>query len=169
MNDTTRYLAGIALAFTGAVALAQSPASDQPFYIQAAEGGMAEVAAGKLAQSKGAAATTRDFGAQMVADHTKANTRLQALATSKKVVLPAELNAEHKEMKAKLEALSGAAFDAEYLKGQVADHTQMAALLQKEIDAGTDADAKAFAAETLPTVKMHLGMAQKLVGGHAAH
>src|SRR5580698_5902994 len=42
---------------------------DAKFYRDAAEGGMAEVAMGNLAQQKAQSARVKDFGAQMVRDH----------------------------------------------------------------------------------------------------
>ena len=58
-------------------------AADQSFFNKAAEGGLAEVDAGKLAQSKGASKEVRDFGAMMVADHSKANEKLRGVAARK--------------------------------------------------------------------------------------
>jgi putative membrane protein len=63
--------------------------------------------------------------------------------------------------KAKLEVLSGDSFDKSYIKSQVAAHRQAVALFRKEAASGQDAQAKAFAAATLPTLKSHL---QKIDG-----
>ena len=82
--------------------------ADQSFLNKAAEGGLAEVDAGKLAQSKGASKEVRDFGAMMVADHSKANEKLKGVAARKNVKLPTELNEKHKVMKRELEAASSA-------------------------------------------------------------
>jgi putative membrane protein len=40
--------------------------------------------------------------------------------------------------------------------GQVKAHEETVALFQNEIAAGQDPDAKAFAKETLPTIRSHL-------------
>ena len=136
--------------------------ADQSFLNKAAEGGLAEVDAGKLAQSKGASKEVRDFGAMMVADHSKANEKLKGVAARKNVKLPAELNETHKVMKRELEAASGQAFDAAYIKGQIADHEAVKELLAEEIQSGTDADAKTLAKEMLPTVKSHLSRAREI-------
>ena len=69
------------------VAFAQSN-PDASFYKHAAEGGIAEVDAGRLAQDKGNSQQVKDFGAMMVKDHTAANEKLQALAASKNITLP---------------------------------------------------------------------------------
>lgn len=158
----------LALLMTFAVptlALAEKDRSDNPdasFYKDAAEGGLAEVEAGKLAQQKGTSQAVKDFGAMMVKDHTANNTKLEALAAGKGVTLPKEPGLTHKATKKKLEILSGNTFDKSYIKGQVSGHKKMAELLQKEIDTGKDAQAKAFATETLPTVKAHLKHAEDI-------
>lgn len=153
----------IVLALAGSsLAMAASP--DRAFYLKAAAGGMAEVETGKLAQEKGASEAVKNFGAKMEEDHTAANEKLMALAASKKIKLPKEPDAKHKAIQKNLSAKSGAAFDSAYIKGQIADHKATIALLEREITSGKDAEAKAFASETLPVVKAHLAMLQTMSG-----
>jgi putative membrane protein len=142
---------------TGAI-----PTDVNGFMMRAAESGMAEVEAGKLAAAKAQNAEVKQFGQQMVADHTRANNELKALSGKKNVTLPTDLDPAHKAMAAKLNGLSGAEFDKEYMRGQVEDHERTVALFQAQADNGTDAEAKAFAAKTLPNLKMHLDMARKI-------
>lgn len=132
--------------------------ADTEFMNKAAQGGMAEVELGKLAASKGANADVKKFGQRMVDDHSKANTELKTVAASKSVTLPTEVNAEQKAMMDKLSKLSGAEFDKEYVKGMVEDHEKDVADFEKQSVGGTDADVKAFATKTLPTLKSHLEM-----------
>lgn len=129
---------------------------DASFYKHAAEGGIAEVEAGQLAQNKGNSQQVKDFGAMMVKDHTAANEKLQALASSKNVTLPTTSSVMQMASKAKLDVLSGDTFDKSYVKGQIGAHRQTIALFRKEISSGQDADAKAFATATLPTLRSHL-------------
>jgi putative membrane protein len=134
------------------------------FMTQAAESGMAEVELGRLAQTKAQNAEVKKFAQMMVQDHSNSNTELKQLAGKKNVSLPTELNAEYKSMKEKLSGMSGAGFDREYMAGQVADHEKTVNLFQTQADNGTDADAKALAAKTLPTLKKHLEMAREVHG-----
>ena len=129
---------------------------DASFYKNAAEGGIAEVDAGHLAQDKGNSQKVKDFGAMMVKDHSAANDKLKALASSKNVTLPSSASVGQMANKAKLDVLSGDTFDKSYVKGQIKAHRDTIALFRKEISSGQDADAKAFATETLPTVRAHL-------------
>src|SRR5579864_7718895 len=129
---------------------------DASFYKHAAEGGIAEVDVGHLAQDKGNSQQVKDFGAMMVKDHSAANEKLQMLASSKNITLPTTASVGQMAAKAKLDVLSGETFDKSYVKGQISAHRQTIALFRKEISAGQDADAKAFATATLPTVRAHL-------------
>jgi putative membrane protein len=129
---------------------------DASFYKDAAEGGIAEVDAGHLAQDKGNSQQVKDFGAMMVKDHSAANEKLQALAASKGITLPTTPSVGQIAAKTKLDVLSGDTFDKSYVKGQLNAHRQTVALFRKEISSGQDADAKAFATATLPTIRAHL-------------
>jgi len=136
------------------VAMADSP--DASFYKKAAEGGISEVEAGNLAQSKGNSQKVKDFGAMMVKDHSAANDKLKALATTKDVTLPTTSSVGQMATKAKLEVLTGETFDKSYIKGQIQAHQDTVALFRKEIASGQDPDAQAFAKATLPTIRSHL-------------
>jgi putative membrane protein len=146
------------------VAFAQSN-PDASFYKHAAEGGIAEVDAGRLAQDKGNSQQVKDFGAMMVKDHTAANEKLQALAASKNITLPTSASVGQMAAKAKLDVLSGDTFDKSYVKGQISAHRQTVALFRKEISSGQDDDAKAFATATLPTVRAHLRAINAIAAG----
>jgi putative membrane protein len=141
-------------------AMADSP--DASFYKNAAEAGIAEVDAGNLASSKGNSQAVKDFGAMMVKDHSAANDKLKSLATAKSVDLPSSASVAQMATKAKLDVLSGETFDKSYIKSQLKAHRQAVALFRKEIASGQDADAKAFATSTLPTLRDHLKAITKI-------
>ena len=142
------------LAFPLATFAASNP--DAAFFKHAAEGGISEVDAGRLAQDKGNSQQIKDFGAMMVKDHSAANEKLQSIAAAKDVSLPTSASVGQIATKAKLEVLSGDTFDKSYVKGQVKAHRETIALFRKEISSGQDAEARAFATATLPTVRAHL-------------
>ena len=106
-KDTTSNAAA-----TGGIAV---NADDSKFATAAANGGMAEVALGKLAQEKGASQQVKDFGAMMVTDHSKANNELMAIAKAKNITLPATVDAEHQKKMDDLQKLSGKDFDKAYV------------------------------------------------------
>lgn len=164
----TAFLA-LSLAAAPLVALADSP--DASFYKTAAEAGMAEVDEGNLAASKGDSQAVKDFGARMVKDHGAADDKLKSLAAAKGVDLPTSASMSQMATKAKLEVLSGDSFDKSYIKSQLKAHSQAVGLFKKESISGQDADAKAFAAQTLPTLRSHLKEIKAIAAeaGIAAH
>jgi len=124
---------------------------------------MAEVATGKLAQSKGQSAEVKAFGQQMIDDHGAALTKVQAVAQAKGVTLPTDLDAKHKAMSAKLEKLSGAEFDKAYMaQAGVKDHTDTHKKLVADAKKIKDADVKALADQHMPVVEQHLKAAQQM-------
>jgi putative membrane protein len=164
MNATSGNLRlGIlTLGLLAVVTRAAAESGEQRFITQAAIGGMVEVEMGKLAGAKASSSEVKQFAAQMVSDHTKANEQLENIAAGKSLKAPSTLDAEHK---AKIEMLStktGAEFDKAYVQAQVSGHETMQLLLAAEATNGKDADLKTFAEKTLPTVKEHYQMAMDL-------
>jgi putative membrane protein len=130
--------------------------SDESFFASAAEGGLSEVSAGKLAEDKGSSPAIKDFGGMMVKDHSKADQKLWSLAADKNIKLPATPSVEQAAAGEKLKLLSGKSFDKAYIKNQIDAHRDTVALFKKEIASGKDPQAKQFASATLPTVQAHL-------------
>ena len=143
--------------------VAKLSAADKKGIMDMALANMAEVETGKLALSKTQNAEVKTFAQQMVDDHGKALAEVQALAQSKGVTLPTEPDAKHKAMAAKLSKLSGDAFDKEYMKqAGLADHKATHARLKSISKNAKDADVKAVAEKTMPTVEQHLKAAQQM-------
>jgi putative membrane protein len=117
---------------------------------------MAEVALGKLALQKSTNTQIKDFANMMVTDHGKANDELMAIAKSKNITLPATVDSTHQKKMDDLAKLSGKDFDKAYVDAMVDGHKKTLTLMQDEAKDGKDADLKAFAAKTAPTVQMHL-------------
>jgi putative membrane protein len=140
--------------------------ADRKFVMEAAMGGMAEVELGRLAAERGSSDAVKQFGQRMVDDHSRANSELMQLASSKGITLPVGLDAKHQALMTKMSALSGAAFDRAYAKEMVKDHNKDVALFQREATRGADSDLKAFAQKTLPTLQEHLSMARSLPSGN---
>ncbi len=149
-------LIGSLIAVIPIVAWSAEKSPDHDFYKHAAEGGIAEVEAGELAQKKANSPALKDFAAMMVKDHTDANAKLKSIAADKGVDLPTHASAMQVAAKGKLEVLTGDTFDKAYIKNQVSAHEQTVSLFKKEIASGRDTQAKSFAKETLPTVQEHL-------------
>jgi putative membrane protein len=134
---------------------------DRTFAEEAANGGLAEVQLGQLAVKNAKGADVKQFGQKMIDDHTKANNELKQILAKKSITPPAELNTKNKELYDRLSKLTGDQFDKAYMAAMVEDHTKDVADFEKKSNDTTgDADIKAFATKTLPTLKGHLQMAK---------
>jgi putative membrane protein len=142
--------------------------ADTMFIQEAAMSSMAEVAHGQLAAKNASAAAVKEFGGRMVDDHTKANEELKGLASQKSVTLPTQLDQKHQAVQDRLAKLTGDAFDKAYMQHMVTAHQQAVSVFERETKTGKDADAKGWAAKTLPVVQQHLKMARDInakIGG----
>lgn len=137
---------------------------DRDFVMDTAMSGLMEVEVGRLAAQQGSSDAVKQFGQRMVDDHTQANTELTTLATSKGITLPTALDDKHREQVTKLSAMSGADFDRAFAKMMLKDHEKAVSDFEKQSTRGSDADLKAFASKTLPTLQEHLTMARALPG-----
>lgn len=135
---------------------------DAKFAVAAANGGMAEVELGTLAQEKAVNAKVKDFGSMMVKDHSKANDEMKALAKSKGITLPDSIDSKEQKVKSDLSAKSGADFDKAYVSNMIDDHKEDIKEFEDAAKNVKDSELKAFAVKTLPTLKMHLDAIQKI-------
>jgi len=117
---------------------------------------------GKLALEKAKNQRVKDFGSMMVRDHSKAGDELKGLAASKNVTLPAGVSEDQQKHMDDLSKKSGSDFDKAYMKMMVDGHKEVADNFDKASKKATDADVKAWAAKTLPTIRMHLDSAQAI-------
>jgi putative membrane protein len=147
------------------LAFAQSaPPPAQEFVNKVAISDMFEIQSSQLALSKQADVDTKPFAEKMVTDHQKTSSELKSLIDSGKVkaMLPTALDAQHQKMLDELKAKSGKDFDQSYDQIQVKAHQEAVALFEAYTRGGDNADLKSWAAQTLPHLKEHLSMAQKL-------
>jgi len=129
------------------------------FALKAAAGGMMEVELGNMAQQKAQSARIKNFGAMMVKDHTKSNQELMALASAKNIVIPSKMPAEIQQHIDEMKKLSGADFDKHYIAMMTDDHKDDIDQFEMAAKGLKDETIKAFAAKTLPVLKMHLDSA----------
>nr|WP_288810963.1 DUF4142 domain-containing protein [uncultured Sphingobacterium sp.] len=129
---------------------------DAKFVTEAANGGMAEVELGQLAQQKAQHADVKAFGEMMIKDHSKANDELTALAQAKNITVPATVGAEQQKVKDDLAKKTGREFDKAYIDEMVEDHEKDVKLFEDASKNLKDAELKAFVDKTLPTLRTHL-------------
>jgi putative membrane protein len=139
------------------------PMGDAHFAKEAAQGGMAEVKLGQLAQEKGANDSVKSFGKRMVDDHSKAGDKLREVTSRENITLPMDISAKDQATYDRLSKLNGAAFDRAYARDMVKDHETDVAAFQKEANTGRDDSLKGFASETVPTLQDHLKQAEEMM------
>jgi len=133
----------------------------ESFVTAAAQDGMTEVELGKLASTKSQSSGVKQFAERMVQDHGQANAELESLARSKKIQVPKKLDAEHQSVVDRLSSKSGEDFDAAYAQHMATDHAKAIALFEDATKLG-DTEIAAFAQKTLPTLKEHKRMADRM-------
>jgi putative membrane protein len=75
--------------------------------------------------------------------------------------VPTKPDAAHQQLTKRLETMKGTDFDRLYIEeAGIKDHKDAVDLFTRQANSGQDADLKAFAAKTLPTIKHHLEMVQ---------
>jgi putative membrane protein len=162
---------GIARAQTDAPkeAPAALNAVDFNFVGQANLGAPFQVDSGRLAETKGGSAALRDYAHLMVTSHIPVADALTAILQQKNVT-PSNtlLHGAYDAMLSTLKADHGAAFDRDYVTGQVAYQKGNAALFRQEIASGSDPELKQFARQTLPKIEDHLQRALRLAGASSA-
>jgi putative membrane protein len=137
-------------------------ADDKNFMKEAMEGDMAEIQLAQLAQQKASSDQVKQFAQRMIDDHTKLDAQMKPLAQQFGLDAPTDLSAKHKAVQNKLQALSGAKFDQEYVKAMVSDHREDDQAFLRESTLTTDPTLKNAVTQAEPIIAEHLRMAQDL-------
>jgi putative membrane protein len=140
-----------------ALAAAAPAPVDQAFTAKVSQGGMFEVDAGKLAESKAQAQDVKDFAVMEVHDHTLVGDGLKKAADHEGIKFSSKLNPEFQGKLDKLKDLSGPAFDAAYMDEMADLHAKDGAAFAEEAKASADMGYKSFAGETHRIVQRHIG------------
>jgi putative membrane protein len=135
---------------------------DRQFVLEAAQGGMAEVALAQLALQRSKNNAVRQYAQRMIKEHTLANQELMQLAKQKQIAPPTTLG-KYEAVRAQLSQLSGQAFDQAYLNDAgVNSHMENLAVHRRQAQLGRDPELKAYAAKYTPIVTAHLQMAEQM-------
>jgi putative membrane protein len=136
--------------------------AEQHFLTEAMQGDMAEVQLGKLAQQKGQSEDVKQFGQMLEQDHSQHLQQAQQEAQQLGVTAPQQLDAKHKATYERMSKLTGAQFDKQFTKHEVADHKKDIAEYQKQ--AKSKGPLAQFAQQTVPVLQKHLQTAQAAEG-----
>jgi putative membrane protein len=126
---------------------------DVNFIQKAAGGGAQEIENGKMAEKQAKNAEVKSIAARMVADHTRINKELTALATRKGVTFSTS--------GVRAQNLGSGNFDALYLKWLEEVHRADIADFERQAKSGDDSELKSWASKTVPILKQHLAAVQQ--------
>ncbi|SKB92773.1 DUF4142 domain-containing protein [Dyadobacter psychrophilus] len=135
---------------------------DEQFMLTAFDGGLFEVNAGQVASSKGTTSAIKDFGQQLLDDHTDINQELMKVSKDADLDLPTTLSNAKQQQLDTLSGLSGIAFDTTYIKMMVSTHEEIVNLYEIQATTGRNVDLKAFASDKLPKLRAHLETAKSM-------
>lgn len=165
----TSSLLALSLAFVvSPSAFAQAKPSDAQIAHIVVTANQVDIDAGKLAEKKASSREVRQFGQQMVADHTSVNKQASDLA--KKLKLTPESNDTSASLKkggeenlAALGKLSGKAFDKQYVDHEVSYHQAVIDTVDKTLlPSAKNEELKALIEKVRPTLEQHLTHAKSL-------
>lgn len=105
--------------------------NDKKFLAMAAQSDVNEIKLSELAEKKASNADVKKFAAHMIMEHKAMTASMKPFAKAWGLTPPMDVDADHKDEWNKLNGLSGADFDKEYMAAMVKDHS-------KALDAFTD-------------------------------
>ncbi|MCC6287418.1 MAG: DUF4142 domain-containing protein [Chitinophagaceae bacterium] len=132
------------------------------FLLKAADGGLAEVAAGKIGEEKATRKAVKDFASQMVKDHTAVNDEVKTLASQLNITLPGAFGEDHQKNIIDLGGKKAKDFDKDFMDMMVTDHKKTIDLFRDASDDDINADVKSFIIATIPKLEAHLAKADSL-------
>lgn len=140
--------------------------ADRAFVAEAMTSGLAEAEAGKMAAEKASDPKVKEFGEHLQKDHSAANMKLAQLASTKGITVSETLEGDARAQLDDLAKLSGAEFDRAFMERfGVAAHEKAIALFEREAKEGQDPDIRAFAEQSLATLRTHLQTSQQVAQG----
>jgi putative membrane protein len=134
--------------------------SDETFIRNAAEGNMAEIKLGQLAEEKAEAPEVKNLAKRIVEDHTKALEELKQIAQQEGINLPTDISHKDALTYDRLAKLSGPQFDREYTQEMVKDHQKDISEFKRAETSVKNPASKEYAQKELPTLQQHLELAQ---------
>jgi putative membrane protein len=146
----------------GMSAAGQPSVTDKMFVRRAMEGSMAEVQLGQLTLQKSNNDQVKQFAQHMIDDHTKLNDQMKPVAQQLGVSAPNQVSKKDRATMAKLQALSGSAYDEAYIRDMVKDHKQDLSEFQGEASSGQDQTVKDAATQGSRVISQHLQMIQQI-------
>ncbi len=130
---------------------AQGAEKEKEFLKKAAQAQLAEIKLGEMAIEQAGSEMVKQFGEQMILDHSKANRQVTQLARQEGVELPKGLSSKQKEKADKFSGLSGPEFDKAYMEYMTKDHRKDVMEFEQSARQIQDPQVQRWAKDTLPS------------------
>jgi putative membrane protein len=130
--------------------------------VTAARSDQNEIALSKLATEKATNPEVKAFAQKMVTEHTKMTASMKPFADSWGLTPPHRPDADHQKELDKLNGLSGADFDKEYIDQMVSDHAKALSAFTTEAKDTKDVKFRASVLKGKTMVAAHKNMAYDL-------
>jgi putative membrane protein len=165
MKKATAIACFSVLGFAALLAPAKAKAAtddDKKFLAMAAQSDQNEIALSKLADQKATNPAVKAFAGKMITEHTKMTDSMKPYAESWGLTPPNGPDADHQKELDKLNGLSGADFDKEYISDMVTDHTKALSAFTTEAKDTKDVKFRASVIKGKTAVAAHKNMAYDL-------
>jgi len=141
----------------GAPGLTGQEMMDRQFMQKAAEGNIADIRMGTMAEEKGGAAV-KELAQKLVDDHTTMEKDLAAEADSMGVMLPKKMSKDAEKEYDKLKGLSGKDFDTEYVTYEARVHFGDLHVYHMEASVAADPGLTSVVVKEMGMMHQHLGL-----------
>ncbi len=135
---------------------------DKKFLATAAQSDVNEIKLSQLAEEKTSNADVKTFAHKMVTEHRQLTASMKPFVESWAITPPAGLDDDHQKEYDKLNGLSGADFDKEYMDVMVKDHAKAYSLFTSEAKDTKDTKFRAAVLKGKTVVAAHKNMAYDL-------
>jgi len=146
----------------GQVATQGNISADMGFVREAASGNLMEIQLGQLAQNKASNPAVKQFAQRMVADHNNLQNQLTSVASSGGQSFTPTMDSRHQNQINRLQGLSGAEFDRNYMSLMIRAHQRDVNNFQTQSQSANSAQVRTLAINSLPVLQQHLSLAQQV-------
>lgn len=138
--------------------------AEQDFVSKAIMANQYEIALARQAAERSSNESIKAYARMLAEDHQKVSSELQKYAESKGWTVSMELGSTHKDLLGTLKGTGNSGYDQAFRDAAIASHEEAIAMYEEAHSnkAITDESLKTWIADTLPSLKAHLGQAQGL-------
>jgi len=141
---------------------AQGMGTDQQLVTQVAASNLLEVRLGQIAHLKGANVSVREFGQQMVNEHSAMQKQWMGAAKNNRLTFKADLNPSQLQQFESLNKMTGAEFDRAYMDAMIQNRRANLSSFQSERNGSHSSDVRQLIEAGMPAMQQHLSLAQQV-------